>query len=332
MKKWIVSILLLMLALLLGGCENTDQGSEVSYQIYYLGSSGTELVTENYTPLPDTETRKEITEEILDKMKNPSSLDHQKVLPDEVEVVNCVLRNDKQVDLDFSEAYYDMDNVREILVRAAYVKTLTQIQDIETVSITVNQLPLVDSAGNEVGIMDADTFIVGTGAGINSYNYATLTLYFASEDGTRLVKEMRNVHYSTNSTLEKVVVEQLLKGPENESLRAVLPVDARILSISMKDGLCTIDFNADFNQAPLGTRTLPEVSLYAVVNSLNDSCKVQEVQFSVEGETQVAYQNQIDLSAPFGRNDELVNQVETESQAAGNSDIGVEMLFENSVF
>ena len=165
MKKWIVSILLLMLALLLGGCENTDQGSEVSYQIYYLGSSGTELVTENYTPSPDTGDQEGDHRGNPGQNEEPFFVGSPKGSPGEVEVVNCVLRNDKQVDLDFSEAYYDMDNVREILVRAAYVKTLTQIQDIETVSITVNQLPLVDSAGNEVGIMDADTFIVGTGAG-----------------------------------------------------------------------------------------------------------------------------------------------------------------------
>ena len=89
--------------------------------------------------------------------------------------------------------------------------------------ITVNGQPLVDEAGDVVGAMTSESFINTEGNGINSYQNATLSLYFADSDGSLMEREMRNVHYSSNSTLEKVVLEELIKGPVNSRLQAVLP-------------------------------------------------------------------------------------------------------------
>ena len=55
-----------------------------------------------------------------------------------------------------------------------------------------------------------------SGREIYQYQYATLTLYFANEAGDHLVKETRRVPYSTNIPLERVVVEQLMKGPKED--------------------------------------------------------------------------------------------------------------------
>ena len=49
----------------------------------------------------------------------------------------------------------------------------------EQVVITVNGEDLVDEAGDVVGGMTAESFIDTKGDGINSYQNATLSLYFA---------------------------------------------------------------------------------------------------------------------------------------------------------
>ena len=116
-----------------------------------------------------------------------------------------------------------MNVVTEVLYRAAVVKTLTQIAGIEGVSFQVAGTPLSDQKGNAVGVMTDDSFVENTGETINAYSRDTLTLYFASEDGTHLRQERVNVVYNSNMSMEKLIMEQLIAGPQAEGYRAVLP-------------------------------------------------------------------------------------------------------------
>ena len=130
--------MIFLLALLLTGCSEKSGGS-TQYQVYYISTSGTKLVEESYMPESSTSPR-EVTEELLEKMGRPQvGSDHVKALPDEVKVEHCVLKA-REVDVDFNEAYNDMDPVREILVRAAFVNTLIQVSNVEQVVITLGAM------------------------------------------------------------------------------------------------------------------------------------------------------------------------------------------------
>lgn len=330
MKKGFVLLMLCLLMFLLTGCEEKNVGS-AGYQVYYVSISGTRLVEESYTPKDGTP--KTITEELLEKMGRPLvGSDHVKALPDEVKIQKCVL-GAKQISLDFSKEYYDMDRVREVLVRAAFVKTMIQVSKVEQVIFTVDGEPLIDAAGDEVGPMTAETFIDTKGDGINSYQYASLPLYFSNEDGTQVVKEMRNVHYSSNSTLEKVVLEELIKGPVNEKLQPVLPAEVKILSVQTEDGICTVNFDAAFNQAPAAdSNVAPEVTVYAVVNALTDACKVREVRIQVEGTSEVSYRNELSLNEPFKRNSGIIQPVVSGEEDTLEPSVGVESFLSDYFF
>ena len=81
------------------------------------------------------------------------------------------------------------------------------------IRILVEGLPLRNSQNEEVGLLDNDSFVENSGKEINTYENATMTLYFTNESGDGLTAEQRNIYYSTNVPLERVVVEQLGKGP-----------------------------------------------------------------------------------------------------------------------
>ena len=49
----------------------------------------------------------------------------------------------------------------------------------------------------------------------------------------------------------------------------------------------------------------PELTVYSLVNSIVEAGDANEVQISVNGETDVKYQGVIDLSKPLSRNLEL---------------------------
>lgn len=328
MKKRVSFLMIFLLALLLTGCSEKSGGS-TQYQVYYVSTSGTKLVEESYTPESSTSPR-EVTEELLEKMGRPQvGSDHVKALPDEVKVEHCVLKA-REVDVDFNEAYNDMDPVREILVRAAFVNTLIQVSNVEQVVITVNGEDLVDEAGDVVGGMTAESFIDTKGDGINSYQNATLSLYFADSDGSLIEREMRNVHYSSNSTLEKVILEELIKGPVNAKLQAVLPAETKVLSVQTEGGTCTVNFDSAFNAAPSSeSNVTAETSLYAAVDALIDTAGVREVIIQIEGSQETPYRDEIDLTQPFTKREDLIHQVVSSESDVLEPSVGVDSLWKS---
>ena len=200
----------------------------------------------------------------------------------------------------------------------------------EQVVITVNGEPLVDEAGDVVGAMTSESFINTEGNGINSYQNATLSLYFADSDGSLMEREMRNVHYSSNSTLEKVVLEELIKGPVNSRLQAVLPPETKVLSVQKDGSVCTVNFDAAFNAAPSAESNVSaETSLYAVVDALTDAVGVREVIIQIEGSREIRYRDEIDLNQSFSRREDLIRQVVSSESDVLEPSVGVDSLWKN---
>lgn len=78
----------------------------------------------------------------------------------------------------YADANYAlMNSVQEILCRAALTKTLTQIPDIEYLSIYCAEQPITDAAGNPVGMLSASDFVDSI-RDVNSFERTELTLYF----------------------------------------------------------------------------------------------------------------------------------------------------------
>ena len=76
-----------------------------------------------------------------------------------------------------------MDPVTEVLMREAIVRTMVQIEGIDSVVFTVDQVPLKDKYGKEIGEMRSSDFLKDTGSALHSYKVTTLNLYFGNENG-----------------------------------------------------------------------------------------------------------------------------------------------------
>ncbi|MDY3250370.1 MAG: GerMN domain-containing protein [Candidatus Choladocola sp.] len=303
-------LLVLAAAILLCSC-GSKQTEEKGYTVYYVNAEGTRLMESTYTPA--AETFDEMMEELLNQLAQAPA-GYVSALPESVKV-NGYERGIDALRIDFSKEYYDLSNTTEVLLRAAVVKTFCQIPGVMKVMITVEKEQLKDAEGEPVPPMDAVSFIDTKEGGINSYLYATLCLYYSGSSGSRLVKEMRNLHYSSNMVLERVVVEQLIEGPENTQLRAVLDKNVRILNIYSQDGVCTINFNEDFNTAPSDNPPDPEVCLYAIVNSICETCdNIEGVKFEIDGESDVKFRGKVDLGQVFTPNTAYVETEEMQTE------------------
>lgn len=305
MKKKI-RYMALLAVLFLAGCAKAKPDG-MPYQVYVTNQQYSRLKTENYTG-QDAEALA-LLDGLLEQIKTPSAVtDDYSVIPQEVEITDYNL-TDGQLTVTFNPAYLQMDTAQEVLLRAGLVLTVSQVPDVRTVVFHIENDVLRDAAGEPVGAMTSSMFI-NTPVGMNSYQYASLSLYFSNREGDRIIREVRNVHYSSNTTLEKVVAEQLVKGPRSDQLLPILPEDVSVLDISVNQEDCTINLSKEFLNVRDDESLSPEVTIYGIVNSLCDVLNVKRVQFQVEGQSNVLYKESLSLSGPFHRNSELIEVVE----------------------
>ena len=161
-----------------------------------------------------------------------------------------------------------------------------------------------------MGLMNAELFIENAGDQINTYNSVTLDLYFANATGDKLVKERDNFNYSSNMSMEKVVVEQLIKGPVSDHAYPCIPAETKILSITTKDGICYVNLDEGFMGQ--GYDVSEAVPVYSIVNSLLELSNVNKVQILINGETPKVYRESISLETIFERNFDLIETEENE--------------------
>ncbi len=269
-----------MAACLIASVSCGSGGQENENVVYYVNSDGTKLVPQEIEL--DTEGDERIGELLCALSTQPNDASMRQTIPDNVKVLG-ISTSAYQITVDFSEEYYQMGQIDEILTRAAIAKTLFQVEGYPYVAFTVESEPLVNKEGIMVGSMNTDTFVENPGGQINASQQTTLNLYFAGMDGTSLVQETRVVHYSSNISLEKLVMEQLIEGPKRSGAQGTIPSGTKLINVSVVDGICYVSLDETFlNQ---NQEISEQVVLFSIVDSLTELDNVGKVQISINGDT-----------------------------------------------
>ncbi len=304
-KRITLVLLLLILISVLCACENKEKNqlhSEKSINIYYLNKETTKVVMKEY-PIKQETTEALLPEVIGILSTQPDDVELKAPISKEFGMLNYSIE-ESQLVLNFDVRYLEMEPTEEILTRAALVRTLTQIPGIKYVSITIENEPLQDTAGNPVGTMTTDMFIDNAGTEINSYEKVKLHLYFANETGDGLIEVNRTIVYNSNISLEKLVVEQIITGPSNDETNPTTNPETKIISVTVKDGVCYVNVDESYLTQPYQVSS--DVTIYSLVNSLVELSNVNKVQISINGKTDIMYREKISLTKFFERNLELM--------------------------
>lgn len=302
-KKILCIILSLAMMFSLAAC-NGGKSKEGEYQIYYMNMDMSKIVAEDYDS--SAEKGADLVEELLVRLQSaPDSSKLRQTIPTNVKV-NSYKINGAYLYVDFSKEYKELEPTEEVLIRAAIVKTLTQADACSLVAFTIDSEPLLTHDGSLVGSMSADSFVENPGKQINSSVETTLTLYFANKEGTELVKETRNIHYSTNVSMEKLIMEQLIEGPRKSGYAATIPSATKLISVSVVDGVCYVNLSDSFNNQ--NAEINEEIVLYSIVNSLTESQSVTKVQISVNGSTDGKLRYTYDLSKMYERDTKYIKE------------------------
>jgi len=151
----------------------------------------------------------------------------------------------------------------------------------------------------------------------------TITLYFANSNADKVIAEKREVEISQDTQIERLVFEELQKGPKSEDLYSAIPEGTRLLSASTANGICTLNLSKEFVDNHPGGSAGELMTLYSIINTMTELSGIDKVQFLIEGQKLEAYIHAV-FNEPFGRNQDIIGksaseikaEVEARSQAA----------------
>lgn len=307
MKERIRITLLCLCLVLLTACgtKRKEERHPDGFFVYYLTTEGNALEKQEYE-MTKQEQAGQIEELLQALHKTPDSIELKAALSGDLKVTSYEVE-DGQLQLHFNEAYGKLKKSTEVLVRAAVVKTMVQATGIDYVSFFVGEQALLGKNDVPVGLMSEDSFVQSQDSYLGAYQTAELELYFPDQAGNQLVSETRSeVHYSLNTSMEKLVVEQLLKGPQKSDKQKVLSADVALVGVSVKEGICYVTFSKEFLKAAYNQS--PETTIYSIVNSIIKNGNALKVQLLVEGDPEAIYLNAIPLNQPLEWNADLIKE------------------------
>lgn len=220
-------------------------------------------------------------------------------IPAEVEFLSVGVVNDNAV-IDISNGYHRLKNTEEVICRSSIVWTLTSLDFIDGVVLTVEGQPLRNNSGSEFGPMDRTNVVIEPHISAETTEYAILTLYFANNDNSDLITEERVIEVNANQTREKTILEQLIAGPEELDAQRTVPLETKIRDVTTtNDGICYVNLSQDFVAKHVGGEMAEKLTIYSIVNSLCELDHIDKVQFLIEGKKVDQFKGNLEIKTPF---------------------------------
>ncbi len=239
---------------------------------------------------------------ILALTEGPETQGLRAPIPEGTEIIGIAIK-DKVAIVDFSDEFLHANGLEEVTNRLSVVNTLTEIDGIEKVRLHIDGEDMIGPSGMPLG--DMEPAALNDDGTPTPEKMVTATLYFSDSEAMYVVGEKRDVTVYEGETLESAVIRELIDGSRTDSLWSAIPEGTRLLSASTKNGLCTVNFSAEFvDNSPGGTAS-ERMAIGSVVNTLTQLEGVQKVQFLIDGKKREIYTHAI-FDEPFTRFEDLI--------------------------
>ena len=139
------------------------------------------------------------------------------------------------------------------------------------------------------------------------YETVVLTLFFPDNDALYLHKEERTLEVPKGEFLAPIVLEELFNGPVSENLSPCLDGKDLVNSVTVEDGVCTVDFKQDFAILNSGGSARETFVIGSIVNSLCSLEGIDSVKINIGGNDNAAFGGHFTLEAPFSPQTDLIS-------------------------
>jgi hypothetical protein len=129
---------------------------------------------------------------------------------------------------------------------------------------------------------------------------SSIKLYFFDPKKEELVPVQKDIDFRGNKErVVKVIIENLLKPPEDTDLVTYLPSYTKVKSVEISGNLCTINFFPDIVSVQLDSVVKEASAVYSIVNSVTELQEIRKVKIEIEGNTTSFFKRYIDITAPI---------------------------------
>lgn len=313
-KKYQYLYKMLLLALVLifstscGKKLNTTLENTEEISVYFVnvvdGKLSTEQVVINTEEINTNEKKLKVAIEAI--QKGPQATNLLPVLIDNVTIKDVELK-EESTKVHLSKEYENLSVQKQMVLRASVVRTLTDLPFISSVEFIIEQEPLTGIDGEVIGPIFKDDIVLVQPDPKPPTKIQNITLYFFHNEKEGLVAENRQIQVNNNVPLERYILEELIKGPQNENYIRTIPEETKINDVKTKDGVCQVDLSIEFKSKHSGGSAAELYTIYSIVNSLTESSpKVKKVAFLIDGKKQIEFKGHLDLSILFERDESLI--------------------------
>lgn len=299
MKKLPLFILALLAALVaFASCAKSSQEDEESgYALYFLSdldaSGGGDAIAASsvrFTP-DETMSTEDCVRALMELLlAGPDEAALHSPIP-EGTALRSLKVSGRRAEIDLSAQYARLSGIDLSLADYCITLTLSQLPNVNAVSITANgsELPYRKTQV----LLSADTLLSSRESGLRPI---TVQLYFLDSETGELRAEQQTLALYEGQTRVNALLEALAQGPEDDSLLSLLPEDFSVISSRIENGVCYLSIPANVSlPEDEGTRALLFGSLEKSILSLSG---VDEVQILIEGESGVGPAAAMDAPEP----------------------------------
>lgn len=299
MKKLTLFILALLAALVaFASCAKSAQEDEESgYALYFLSdldaSGGGDAIAASsvrFTP-DETMSTEDCVRALMELLlAGPDEAALHSPIP-EGTALRSLKVSGRRAEIDLSAQYARLSGIDLSLADYCITLTLSQLPNVNAVSITANgsELPYRKTQV----LLSADTLLSSRESGLRPI---TVQLYFLDSETGELRAEQQTLALYEGQTRVNALLEALAQGPEDDSLISLLPEDFSVVSSRIENGVCYLSIPANVSlPEDEGTRALLFGSLEKSILSLSG---VDEVQILIEGESGVGPAAAMDAPEP----------------------------------
>ena len=299
MKKIPLFILALLAALVaFASCAKSAQEDEESgYALYFLSdldaSGGGDAIAASsvrFTP-DETMSTEDCVRALMELLlAGPDEAALHSPIP-EGTALRSLKVSGRRAEIDLSAQYARLSGIDLSLADYCITLTLSQLPNVNAVSITANgsELPYRKTQV----LLSADTLLSSRESGLRPI---TVQLYFLDSETGELRAEQQTLALYEGQTRVNALLEALAQGPEDDSLLSLLPEDFSVVSSRIENGVCYLSIPANVSlPEDEGARALLFGSLEKSILSLSG---VDEVQILIEGESGVGPAAAMDAPEP----------------------------------
>ena len=157
------------------------------------------------------------------------------------------------------------------------------------------------AASSSSGSADAQAASSSAAKKASDVQTLTVNVYYPNEQGTKLLPSSRKIETGSSKDKYTAALESLMKGPTEKGQTAIFPKKAKLLSVTMKNGMAVVNFSKELQTNFVGGSTGEEMLVGSIVNTLTEFSEVKNVHILVEGKNIETLSGHMDLSLPISR-------------------------------